>query len=1765
MQTQFTPFEQRALANIEAIELLADTTGSLSESELAVLTNYNGWGGLAALFDTSKPYSHLSDRLKDSVGDETFKSLRQSILSSYFTPELLSAVMWSLLAKLGFTGGAIFEPAAGDGALIEATPANIRAESRFVAVESCPVSASVLQAKEPNVKVINTPFQSIALPYDYYDAGILNPPFLETFIQDDFDRKVKGSEHNFFLLKSIRLLREGGLLCALVTRSFLDAADPTSRIEIAKFATLKAAYRLPNTMFARDNTNVITDIVIFQRTRHGETNREWVETGIYQETPEGNATINGYFLSHPDHIIGQPVVTTDRFKKLMVDIQPVADLDIANAIDSLADELVPCFVDMRPATLDHGDSDVTVSSVIKLFNLGLDDNGQPVKRIMDFEGTPQYEKMSFNATQIKRLSRLLNIRELLLQLLGAEATDPDNDRCDRLRAELNQQYDSFVAKFGAINGRGNLFMRECSSFGALQGLEANYDEGISERKALKEHIEPVAASWNKAPIFHQRLNSPINEAPKVESPTDALIASLKFKGMVDLSYMSDISGISNDALIDELTGAIFFNPVSEQWEYKDVYLSGNVLEKLRQAEEKLPFDPRMQGNINALTDVLPEMLSAGHISVAFGAPWVPGETLKDFIDHLLVLKPNYKDQAQTAYVGGRWFSNITAQMVDYTKNRTVYGTSRVDAIDTIHKLLNFSPLRVTDTEGSKRVLNVDETQRLQNNAEQIKEEWSNWIFADEARKTTITELYNQRFNCWREPTYDGSLLVDEDGYLPQQSHINKPREHQLSCVMRSVLSQSLLVDASVGAGKTLIALSSLLMQKRLGLIKKAMIVVPNHLINNWISEIAKFYPSVMSKTLVGTEYLTSKKQREGFLASIALGDWDLILIARSTFGLIPCTEDYSTDFIQGYIDEVDQQMALVDCDFTLRELEKVKHGLNNKLLSVMNRQSRDKTNFPFESLGVGTICVDEIHEGGFKNLFYLSKMNNVGGMGQADGSQAALDLFMKARYLQNKQNGRGLMALSGTTITNSIVEAYTYLRYFYFDEAVAAGLTDLDTFVSIFATPSTEYELSVTGAYKERTRLRSFTNLPELSELFRQFTFVITKSQMKARGKELGIPWFEPEIAGGKPQMIICPRSPEQAAYMKQILWRAENLSNVTPEEDNLLKITSDAAKAALDMRLIAPSSPASEDGKIGIASRIIAKDYALSHGVKGVILAYIDLGVPGGASGLNLYAELKAKLVELGVLESHVVFAHDANTLARKRVMEDQLNAGEKRVFIASTVKGASGLNIQKRVVSIHNIDQSLSWTPAAIEQRLGRGLRSGSELLAMTRANGEADHTIRVYNYATDQSLDSFRFSLLETKARFIQSLKDAQTHQRIITEDDAGEESADSFAAIKAAISGNPLILAAVKTDKTIKQLELKRRAFQSDLLTAQAFVSRHAQWKSEYADTLQLVALDIETAKNNPEQVFTCPAGKLSATSTPATVLEERYLLAQEQQKVRLAEIKDEYKTVEAEQKALIQAGHARKSPVVAKLDTTLAKLQDSYRLEKARRVRKPRCDLAMLFEREMHMAKQHSGTNLYGSTVEFGCYRGFRISLSADFRKKYVHINGAYFAARIAVDDAKAVRPETLINKMDEALENVKTLQSRVDGKYDNIANTFAVYEQRQHDNFEHEDELQDLYELQAAIQSALVTKTDLDPKFAHLLPSNTFEPVPVTLLSDIDLPERISPPECYLSEPDTLIANHETKACALPQNIFDATASLAEFFGESLLDEALIEEHDLIF
>lgn len=1690
------PILTRVLKNIEAIKSLDDP-----QNDAQLLSQYKGWGGVAPFF--SKPeYQSLREELTELVGKNAFSELRASILSSYYTPTNIARLMWQGMARLGFEGGKILEPSAGNGALLGACPDVIADKLDIVAIEKCGVTANVLKERFPKANIINQGFEAVCLPYDYYDAVILNPPFLNATLHDEYDRKLKATEHNFFILKSIKNVRDGGIVCALVTRYFLDATDDKYREEIANKANLIGAYRLDKSTFGVDNTDVITDLIYLQKTSEPDFST-WKDTSsvnvidgelveVSSDDPSIElANISSVYINHPQHIIGKPVAATDQFKKPVVSIVPDYEIPAAQRLSALLSKLPKIYKNEYVVDVDRHDETLEVNHSVELMGVDIDQNGVPFRRILDKEGIAQYERLGLNNRQVNRLGGWLEVKACLYALLEAERSNEDDKEVNELRDGLNYAYDAFVGQFGAINSKGNRFMRQCASYSRLAGLEIDYDAGVSAEVAKKKGVEAKQASWTKAPLLNHRMNWPMAQIPcKASSSKDALMLSIQYKGKVDVDYMASLTDKDKESVLNDLVGLIFFNPEIDSYELASVYLSGNIVTKIQQCENALTDKPFLQFNIDALKEVKPDTIEAEDIIVSFGAPWLPERVMHDFIDHLL----NIGKQAPVVkYVGGRWQMPLKGHNVDHSKNAITYACEGVTGLEIISKLLHHNSLKIFDTVDDKKILNVVATQALQDAAERIKQSFQDWVFVDNARREAIVEKYNVHFNAYVAPEIDGEILVDDEGYLPYQNKNIKLRPHQLNGIARNVLGKSTLIDVPVGGGKTLIGLFSILLQKRLGLINKAAVVVPNHLISNWVSEIAKFAPE--TKVLVCNEYNTKKENRELLLASIAYGDYDVIIIARSTFYLIPCESNYTKDFIQGFIDEVEDAENSTDDRMTLRELEKTKHALKNKLLSLINTQRRDSTKLTFETLGIDSIFVDEFHER-FKNVPYFTGHNNVGGLGPQEGAMMALDMFMKARYLQKRNDGRGLCCLTGTSITNSPIEVYHQLRYFMFDEALRLGLNHADQFISVFSEPETRFELSASGTYKDTTKIRSFSNVPELTRLMRQFAFVITKDELRAQCKEKGLKWYEPEMRDGKAKMIVCERSDEQAEYMQDLVYRAENLSNCKPKEDNMLKICSDAAKASLDMRLVDASYPKNPNGKLPIAARVAAKEYYESHEDKGVILIFIDLGTPN-SKNINLYQEVKDDLISFGVRENEIAFVHDAKNNEQKQVLSDRVNAGEIRILLASTATGGTGLNVQARIVAILNACMGQSWTPAAYEQRLGRGFRSGNVLLEQSREKGEPDHTIAVYNFATDLSLDSFRFGLLETKGKFIAQIKQSQITKRVIRDDDM-DDNEDTFAQIKAAVSGNPLILASVNTERDIKTLSLQSKAHWRNQTVSRQFVNQYSNIDTMESDELAAIQRDI--ARVEPfENLCQLTIGNQHYQPSTEAELE---LMTERLKDKRRAQMDD------VNQRLKIAKQKAREGMSISQ-QGVIQRLNNEYQMV-SRPAPMARCAMQSAFKKVLYRGLDMLDKRVTSST-RICEYRGLEVSLKYQGWRRVLIIEGEQVGWGIEVPKSEKPRIDLLLEEMDRCIAKVKgAFQTSVE-RFKSIREDLVTHKARMDVEFAKQGELEEKEELLRAIQQALLAKTDIAEEYKSKIPALSIVKPKATIAEDIVLPDSVAP------------------------------------------------------
>lgn len=1439
-QTTTTALFAANMAALETAYEVADEGREPDLQELKCIRGYQGWGQLSNVFDEKNHGAKVDrDKLKKLVGTEAFSALRTSVLDSYYTPSFISSSMWGGLMHLGFDGGTLLEPSVGSGVLVDSAPAKVAGRIEWTAIERCPSTAKIFSLSHPSVKCINNAFEDVPLVNDSFSAAILNPPFGETKVYDSFDKALSGSTHNFFMMKTVQKLRDGAVMAAVVSRYFLDATDSTARLKVAEKARLIQAIRLPAGAFSEAGTDVITDILFFEITedRSRLNASDWAKSvPLDQNHPD--VKINQWFSVNPECVLGDVSFTSNQYGSETLAIHYTGDQDALN------DDIQSLIKLMPEGVYDNGelfsalDCDSTIqvgeSDRTKPFGSTLDIYGQPVQRMTDDENGSRFRRLDLPKTKVQRLEQLLCIRDLVSDLLAQEtSTDPDTAIMNDLRSDLNIAYDVFVKKFGPIHGRANSFLKDDPDFGLLLGLELNYEPGISKAVASREGVDPIAPSWKKADIFTSRVCYPITEPERCDNATDALLLSLRKYGKVKLPYMTSISDMQPDRLIEDLSGAIFcVDPVNNEYVVADEYLSGNVREKLKDAQKLAVKHPKLKVNVAALKKVLPPDIQAADISVPVGAPWVPASVLQDFIEHMVDAK-----NTRPVHAGGTWFFKLHEYQGNYAKQTSQWGTKRRPFGDLIERIVNNRPLTIYDTiyadnGGTSRVVNIEETNAAENKAEEIREAWADWVFTDGKRRGQLTRLYNDLFNGYANRKVDGSFLVDENGLLPGQSPDIELGPHQLNAIWRAILTGNLLCDMAVGSGKTFTAVAAVMEMIRMNLCHKALITVPNHMVTGWRSEIARLYPA--AKVLVANDGDMGKQKRRRFIAMAAMGDYDLVIIPHSTFKFIDCPFDYKMQFLEEHINEITDAIDAVKADDkhapSLRQMEKRRTSLRNKLKNLMNRPTRDLT-LTFDKLGINQIVCDEYQV--CKNLMFNTSLTNVAGLGNPEGSQMALDVFIKARYLQKINKGRGLISLSGTPISNSVVELWTALRFHCWDYLKRTGLHYLDSWVAVHSTPITAYEMTVDGKYKLKTRLAQFTNVPELLTIYRSIAEVVTKDDLKAMYRDAGKVWPEPEMDGGKPKLCIAKRSPEQEVYMEHLLERAEHMSSKDPREDNFLKLSSDACKASLDMRLIDPALPDYPNSKINLCVSNVFSLYKETRHQKGTQLVFCDLSTPSMKSRkpsedtdnqdavINLrhcvYDDIKEKLISCGIPENEIAFIHDAKTGLQKQQIIDRMNRGEIAVLLASSETAGAGTNCQMRLTGIHCLD--CPWRPDMTEQRLGRGLRQGNLLYEADPKNFK----MKVYWYSTDKTIDAHRFQTVETKARFIQQLRRGNIKDRVISDIDGGN--VDSFGQMKALISGNPLILKHFEIDQAITKLEMAERNHKRNVWSAENFLATY----------------------------------------------------------------------------------------------------------------------------------------------------------------------------------------------------------------------------------------------------------------------------------------------------------------------------------------------------
>ncbi|KQZ96841.1 hypothetical protein ASD74_06180 [Rhizobium sp. Root564] len=1444
------------VAAIELVKQLDEEKRPATRDEQAVLAKWVGWGGLRAAFpredgSVAKGWEKEAAELKSLLTKEEYSAAESSTRNAHYTsPEIVDAA-WSIAQRLGFKGGQVLEPSVGAGNFLGLMPGEVRGTSHVTGVELDRITGSIAKNLYPSAN-IQAPigFEKLTVPDSYFDLAIGNPPFgSEKLYDKERTHLNKLSIHNFFFAKAIETLRPGGILAMVVTNRFLDGQSAAARNLIQSKADFIGAIRLPNDAFLKNaGTEVTTDIVILQRREAGAAPKgsDWLEVVDYRGRDGNVVPLNKYFVENPDMMLGE----FGGYGSMYGPNEPAliarggqnTAAELAKAVEKLPQDIMGDTVPMRvteTVTVPETVNDVQVGTMFSApdgsIHLRTPDHiGQPTSKAVDFA----------NETAKERVAGMVRVRDAFAKLRRAQISDTASDQqIDNLRKRLNTFYDAFVNKHGPINSDANKrLFRDDPTWPQISALEQSFDKGLSAALAKKTGEKPRAPTATKAAIFTRRTQQPYKRPTSASSAKDALATVLNDYGRVNLAAMSDLYGKSQEATVEEL-GALIFKTPSGAYETADQYLSGNVKQKLAEAERAAEQDPEYRRNVNALRDVIPADIEAIDIDVKPGAPWLPANHVEDFIAH--IAQGAVKPRAYYSVANAKW--DLTVSQVTPAA-QTLWGTDRAGVGTVLSAVMNGQTITISDrTSDGKTIIDQPATDAANEKVERVKAEWRKWLWQDDKRRDDLARLYNDTFNTDVIQQFDGAHLT-----LPGKvgDDIIELRPSQKNFIWRTLQSGTALADHTVGAGKTFAAIASVMEKRRTGQARKPMMVVPNHLVGQWAADFVRLYPG--AKVLAATKQDFEKERRKRLFARIATGDWDAVIVAHSSFGRIGVDPNYEAKFIQQQMDDLEASLAEVRRETgqksrNVAQLTKWRDNLKAKMERLLDSGRKDD-GLTFDELGVDALYVDEAHE--FKNLAYSTSMQRVAGLGNMAGSSKAADLYMKSRFILEKTGGNNLVFLTGTPLSNTMAEMYTVQRYLDEKALRAMGVAHFDAWARVFGEVVTDWELSPSGQYKLNSRFSKFVNVPELMQRYRSFADVITnddiKAQLAAQGKKFPLP----KVKGGKPTNIVVERSPDQAAYIGvgqaddagnlvfpngSLVWRAENLPKKAEKgKDNMLKVMSDARKAALDMRLIDPRYPDHPKSKTHRAANEMTRIYKSSKEDRGTQLVFIDLSTPKNAqaaeaarlrdlmekadngdeaaiealdkispdellaleSTFSVYDDLKQKLIDRGIPESEIAFIHDANTEAQKEELFGKVRSGRVRFLFGSTAKMGAGTNVQNRLVALHHLDAP--WRPSDLEQRDGRGIRQGNELYAADPEGFE----IEILRYATKNTLDARQWQTIEAKARFIQQVRKGDMKTREI-EDIAGE--AANAAEMKAAASGNPLILEEMDTRRKLRQLE------------------------------------------------------------------------------------------------------------------------------------------------------------------------------------------------------------------------------------------------------------------------------------------------------------------------------------------------------------------------
>ena len=1371
-------------ANMEAIHLLQTLEKEerlATPEEQEILSRYVGWGGIPQAFEESNSsWANEYLELKNTLSPEEYSAARASTLNAFYTSPTVIRSMYEVLENMGLKQGNILEPSCGVGNFMGLIPESM-GKANMYGVELDPVSGRIAKQLYQKNKIAVQGFEETSYPDSFFDCVIGNVPFGAYQVSDRRYDRHHFMIHDYFIAKSLDLVRPGGVVAVVTSSGTMDKQNPAVRQYIANRAELLGAIRLPNNAFQRNaNTSVVSDILFFQkRDRASIEEPEWLNL---KETPEGYS-VNAYFAEHPEMVLGEFTTESTQYGKQEVTVKPKEGITLEEQLKEAVQNIHGTITELELSDTELEEDVVSIPADPDVKNFSF----TVVNEEVYYRENSVMNRMELPAMTAERVKGMVKIRDVTNELIQCQMEEGSDEQITKLQEKLNEEYDTFTAKYGLLSSNANkrAFSQD-SSYCLLTSLEFLDDKGELKRKA---------------DIFTKRTIRRAETVTSVDTASEALAVSIGERAGVDLSYMAQLSGKTEEELTEELAGVIFKNPIGEKWEPSDEYLSGNVREKLQIAKQFAEDHPEYQVNVQYLEQVQPKDLDASEIEARLGATWISEDYITRFMAETFHTPRYYvgsKVKVQYAEVTGQW--NVMGKNVDSYGNALVtstYGTQRANAYRLLEDALNLRDTKIYDTvqdaDGEHRELNRKETMLAQQKQELIKEEFKEWIFKDLHRREDLCKIYNERFNSIRPREYDGSH-IQFVGMNPEITLM----PHQKNAVAHVLYGNNTLLAHCVGAGKTFQMIAAGMESKRLGLSQKNLYVVPNHLTEQWGSDFLRLYPG--ANILVATKKDFEPANRKRFCSRIATGDYDAVIIGHTQFEKIPLSRERQIAMLEDQIADltfsIEEAAHQAGQNYTIKQLEKTKKSLQARM-KKLNDQTRKDDVVTFEQLGVDRLFVDESHS--FKNLFLYTKMRNVAGISQTD-AQKSSDMFMKCRYMDELTGGRGITFATGTPVSNSMTELYTIMRYLQYDTLMRMGMGHFDSWAATFGETVTAIELSPEGTgYRAKTRFARFFNLPELISIFKEAADIQTSDM-------LNLPVPEAEFINE----VLKP-SEEQQEMVSAFSERAEEVRAglVNPTVDNMLKITNDGRKCALDQRLLNELLPDAEKSKVNTCVENAFQVWDEGKADRTTQLIFCDLSTPKGDGTFNVYDDVRNKLVARGIPKEEIAFIHEYNTETKKADLFAKVRAGQVRILMGSTPKLGAGTNVQDRLIALHHLD--CPWKPSDLEQQEGRILRQGNQ-----------NDKVKIFRYVTENTFDAYMWQILENKQKFISQIMTSKSPVRACEDVD---DTALSYAEIKALATGNPYIKEKMDLDVQVSKLKLLKANHTSQIYRLESDIAKN----------------------------------------------------------------------------------------------------------------------------------------------------------------------------------------------------------------------------------------------------------------------------------------------------------------------------------------------------